>query len=83
MSAMGRLLPVGVGAAKRPFADMRSLSIVGFRRTLGTAAPGQEQPVKHGAQFALNRTLAAKMTSPDHLVRAQQDGLREWSVQGL
>ena len=42
-AASGRQLPVGAGAAKRPFADMRSLSIVCFRRTLGTAAPGQNR----------------------------------------
>ena len=38
----GRRLPLGAGAAKQPFADMRSLSIVCFRRTLGTAAPGRD-----------------------------------------
>jgi hypothetical protein len=44
MALVGRRLPVGAAAAKRPFADMRSLSSVCFPRTLGTAAPGQEPP---------------------------------------
>ena len=41
----GRRLPVGAGAAKQLFTEMRSLSIARFRRTLGTAAPGQEKTV--------------------------------------
>ena len=44
-SAPGRRLPVGAGAAKRPFADMRSLSIVCVGRTMRTAAPGQRHAV--------------------------------------
>jgi hypothetical protein len=44
--ANGRRLPVGAGAEKRPFADMRGISIVCFRRTLGTAAPGHKPPVE-------------------------------------
>jgi len=37
---LGRRLPLGAGTAKQSFADMRSLSIVCFGRTFGTAAPG-------------------------------------------
>jgi hypothetical protein len=43
LAELGRRLPVGAGAAMRPFADMRSLSIVCFRRTLGTVAPGHNR----------------------------------------
>jgi len=43
MSASGRLLPLGGGAAMQPFVEMRSSSVVCYRRTLGTAAPGQNR----------------------------------------
>ena len=48
----------GSGSAKQPVADMRSLSIVCFQRTLGTAASGQLRTVSVTAQLSRKRTLA-------------------------
>jgi hypothetical protein len=48
-TGVGRRLPLGAGAAMQPFAEMRSLSIVCFARTLGTAARGQMQSIKRGS----------------------------------
>jgi hypothetical protein len=38
---LARRLPLGAGAAKQPFVDMRSLATVCLGRAFGTAAPGQ------------------------------------------
>jgi hypothetical protein len=43
---LARRLPLGAGAAMQPFAEMRSLSIVCFGRTLGTAALGPTAAVQ-------------------------------------
>jgi hypothetical protein len=42
---------LGAGAAMQPFAEMRSLSIVCFARTLGTAAPGHNRSLAGGVQI--------------------------------
>src|ERR1700680_2159697 len=49
---LGRRLPLGAGAAIQPFAEMRSLSIVSFARTLGTAAPGQDRSSSGDTEFS-------------------------------
>ena len=49
---------MGAGAAKRPFADMRCLSIVCFRRTLGIAAPGHKQALTDADWASASRLVA-------------------------
>jgi hypothetical protein len=55
---LGRRLPLGAGAAMQPFAEMRSLSIVCFARTLGTVARGQLWKFETTPKFCQERTTS-------------------------
>ena len=55
MSLLGRRLPVGAGAAKLPFTEMRGLPDGRFRRTSGTAALGHFETFAWAASMAAPR----------------------------